>query len=66
MIRWPLDLAEREAYLCGDDEVNGDPDSLNGEEDERGFDDMPLAVGWDDEPPTDDGYDDAEEIEDED
>ena len=36
--------------------VNGDPDSLTGEEDEAGFDDMPLENGWEDE-----GGDDEED-----
>ena len=38
--------------------VNGDPSSLHGEEDEEGFDDMPLAGGWED-----DGDDDDDEEE---
>ena len=71
MIRWPMVLTamEREASgpLDEDDfesEANGDPDSLTGEEDETGFDDMP-AVYWFDEMPTDDGFDDAEGSDDE-
>ena len=39
-----------------DEAVNSDPDSVNGEEDESGFDDMPVAW-WEDE-------DDIEEDED--
>jgi hypothetical protein len=28
--------------------INGDPDSHCGEEDESGYDDMPVECGWDD------------------
>jgi hypothetical protein len=68
MIRWPLVLDQHIREVCGpedefDDETNGDPDSVVGEEDERGFDDGP------DEPDElfaeDDGFDDAEASEDE-
>lgn len=53
MIRWPLALDAHIREITGpedefNDGTNGDPDSLVGEEDERGFDDMSLAVGWDD------------------
>lgn len=46
-----------------DDSANGDPDSLNGEEDESGFDDMPLLNGWEDEgdEEDEDGEEDEEE-----
>lgn len=36
------------------DEVNHDPASSNGEEDETGFDDMPVEAGWEDEEGDDD------------
>lgn len=57
-----LGAMEREAagpYDDFDPEVNGDPGSTVGEEDERGFDEMP-AVYWPDEQLGDDGFDDAE------
>ena len=37
-----------------DPETNGDPDSLTGEEDEAGFDEMSPEVGWEDEEGEDD------------
>lgn len=44
-------------------EANGDPSSINGEESEEGFDDMPLECGWEDEGESDedDGADDADD-----
>jgi hypothetical protein len=42
-----------------DDSANGDPDSMNGEDDEEGFDDMPVEAGWEDDD-QDDGEDDDE------
>lgn len=51
-------VSRREALLLAsaagpedefDDAVNGDPDSMNGEDDETGFDDMPVMNGWEDE-----------------
>lgn len=44
-----------------DDEANGDPDSLVGDDDEGGFEEL---AGWPDEPLIDDGFEDAEEAED--
>ena len=68
MIRRPLELERAErAVWAGpedefDDETNGDPDSLLGEEDESGYEEM---SGYPDEPAIDDGFDDAEGDEDE-
>lgn len=44
-----------------DDETNHDPDSWNDEEDDRGFDDMPAEY-WLDEPASDDGFEDAGDL----
>ena len=62
----PLDLF--------DDEANGDPDSLTGEEDESGFDDDPFGPeaafyaddGFDDAGPGDDDEDEEGDDEEED
>lgn len=68
-MNWDRELDREVCRIAGpedesDDEVNGDPDSTLGEEDESGFDDGP------DEPEPlfvdDDGFDDAEGAEDED
>jgi hypothetical protein len=42
-----------------DDETNGDPDSLNGEEDEEGFDE--FGDDWPEEEEDDDDDDDSDE-----
>ncbi len=62
MIDWPAELDRHVRRIAGpedefDDETNGDPDSLLGEEDASGFDDgsnepEPLFT-------EDDGFDDA-------
>ncbi len=66
-MNWDFELDAHVRRIAGpedepDDEVNGDPDSTLGEDDERGFDDGP------DEPEPlfadDDGFDDAEGEED--
>ena len=68
-MNWDRELDREVRRIAGpedesDDEVNGDPDSMVGEEDESGFDDGP------DEPEPlfvdDDGLDDAEGSDDED
>ena len=68
-MNWDRELDREVRRIAGpedesDDEVNGDPDSRVGEEDESGFDDGP------DEPEPlfvdDDGLDDAEGSDDED
>ena len=68
-MNWDRELDREVRRIAGpedesDDEVNGDPDSTLGEEDESGFDDGP------DEPEPlfddDDGFDDAEGSDDED
>ena len=67
MIDWPAELDREIARVCGsedeaDEELNGDPTSTLGEDDEEGFDDGP------DEPEPlfvdDDGFEDAEGEED--
>ena len=67
MTSWPLALAAEELRIAGpedefDDETNGDPDSLLGEEDDDGYEEM---ADYPDEPMIDDGFDDAEGDEDE-
>lgn len=70
MIDWNHQLELMVGEVCGpedefDLETNGDPDSLTGEEDESGFDDMPIMNGWDDESDDEEeGEDDGEEVED--
>jgi hypothetical protein len=68
-MNWDRELDRHVRMIAGpedeaDDEVNGDPDSTLGEEDERGFD------GGPDEPDPlfvdDDGFDDAEGADEED
>ena len=66
MIRWPLVLDQHIRDVIGpddefNDETNGDPDSLLGEEDERGFDDMPGENGWEDESDEDEDEDEDDE-----
>ena len=62
MLRWPLELDRAERAVWGgpedefDDEANGDPDSLTGEEDDEGFEEM---ADYPDESGLDDGFDDA-------
>ena len=51
---WPDILALMEREQTGpedpfDEAANGDPDSMNGEDDEEGFDEMSSELGWDDE-----------------
>lgn len=58
VISWPSRLVEHERFVCGPEdefntETNGDPDSINGEEDVSGYDDMPVEAGWGDEPEDD-------------
>ena len=43
-----------------DPSVNGDPDSLCGEEDGAGFDDMPAECGWEDEGEDEDEGDEGD------
>lgn len=50
-MRWPLILRDMERQVVGpedefDERVNGDPDSVHGEEDEGGYDEM---ADWPDE-----------------
>lgn len=47
-----------------DEEVNGDPDSTLGEDDESGYDEMADFAEW--QAFEDDGFDDAEGAEDDD
>lgn len=66
MIDWPKWLDWMVFNVTGpedeaDPAVNGDIDSVNGEEAEDGFDDMPVDCGWEDES---DEEDDAEGDED--
>ena len=69
MLRWPaeLDRAERQVWAGPEDELdeeaNGDPDSIVGEDGEEGFEEM---AGYPDESGLDDGFDDAGGGEDED
>lgn len=60
MLRWPMDLARREREIGPedefDDETNGDPDSLVGEEDDAGFEEMAC---YHDEALDEDGFEDA-------
>ena len=62
MTWWPAELRRMEREITGpldepDDETNNDPDSLLGDDDESGFDEM---ADFPDEDVGDDGYDDAE------
>lgn len=66
MTRWPLVLDAAVRDITGpeddfDDETNGDPDSLLGEEDESGFDEF-ASDHPDPFVEPDDGFDDAEEV----
>lgn len=50
---WPIWLERHIRRVTGPEDepdtgVNGDPDSMLGEDDESGFDDMPVEVGWED------------------
>ena len=61
--RWPAELERHIRRVCGpedesDLEVNGDPDSLTGEEDESGYDE---EYGWED-PDDFEEDDDVEEV----
>lgn len=60
---WPALYARWLGPFDESDEVNHDPDSWVGEEDDRGFDDMPVECGWEDEGESDDeeGDDDGED-----
>ena len=71
-INWPAELArmERSQYASSvgpedefDDEANGDPDSLEGEEDESGFEEM---SDWPDESGLEGDFDPPEGEEDDD
>ena len=58
-MRWPAELERHIRLVCGpedeaDPEVNGDPDSLTGEEAESGFDEM---ADWPDEDDEEDEQD---------
>lgn len=66
---WDRALAAAERRVFGpedepDEEVNGDPDSTLGEDDEQGFDEMADAPEW--QAVEDDGFEDAEGSEDDD
>lgn len=63
---WPAELHRHERLIVGpedepDESVNGDPDSTLGEDDETGFDDMPVEVGWEDDDEEGDDDLDADE-----
>jgi hypothetical protein len=62
-VNWPRLLAalEREQGPEDefDDEANGDPDSMLGEDDEEGFDELPVENGWPDD--DEEGEDDEED-----
>ena len=62
MVDWNRELERAIRRIAGpedesDDEVNGDPDSTVGEEDESGFDEMADWTDW--QTYRDDGFDDA-------
>lgn len=70
-VNWSVALDEDIARVCGpedepDEAVSGDPESMHGEDDEEGFDDMPLAVGWEDEDDEDEDEDDTDDEDDDD
>lgn len=44
-----------------DPAANGDPGSMNGEDDEAGFDEMSPRLGWEDEADEDDDSEDDED-----
>lgn len=58
----PRDLDPEGLPSDFDPEVNGDPDSLTGEDDESGFEEM---ADWPDEVLADDGFEDAGESDEE-
>ena len=62
-MNWPGELERMIRWVTGPEdewnpEVNGDPDSTNGEEPDEGeFDEMSPLVGWEDESDDDDDED---------